>query len=66
MSNLKDHRKAANLTRRELAERSCVNYRMIEQYEQGVKDINRAEAMTVHLLAKALGCEMRDIMEFEP
>lgn len=65
MSNLKNRRKAANFTQRELAERSGVNRRIIEQYEQGIRDINKAEAMTVHLLAAALECNMRDIMEFE-
>lgn len=65
MSKLQDRRKAANLTQRELAERSGVNRRIIEHYEQGIRDINKAEAMTVHLLASALGCDMRDIMEFE-
>jgi hypothetical protein len=35
---------------------------MIEQYEQGTKDLNRASAITVHQLSKALNCRMEDLM----
>ena len=45
-----------------LAEASGVSVRMIQHYEQGVRDINKAEALSVLKLADALGCEVRDIL----
>lgn len=63
MNNLKHHRKRAGLTQSELAERSGVNVRMIEYYEQGVKDINAAAALTVYKLAQVLDCTVEDLIE---
>ena len=40
-----------------------VSVRMIEQYEQGRKDINRASSATVLQLSRALGCRMEDLIE---
>lgn len=55
----------AGLTQKSLADRTGVSVRMIEQYEQGRKDINRASADTVYRLAKTLGCSMEEILEKE-
>lgn len=44
---------------------SGVNVRMIQYYEQGVKDINAAGALTVYKLAKALGCAMEELIELK-
>lgn len=63
MTNLKKIREAAGMTQRELAEKTGVNLRMIQFYEQGVKRINAAEALTVLRLADALGVEVRDLLE---
>lgn len=65
MSNLKDTRLANKLSQKELSERSGVNLRMIQYYEQGVKDINKAEAMTVYKLSEALNCNVWELLEFE-
>ena len=65
MNNLKDTRIAKGLTQIQLAEESGVNLRMIQHYEQGVKDINKAEAMTVYKLAEALDCNVWELLEFE-
>lgn len=65
MSNLKDTRIAKKLTQNKLAEESGVNLRMIQHYEQGVKDINKAEAMTVYKLSEALDCNVWELLEFE-
>ena len=35
---------------------------MIEQYEQGTKELSRASAFTVRQLSKALNCRMEDLM----
>ena len=62
-SRLARLRAYAGLTQRVLAERSGVSVRMIEQYEQGIKNINNASATTVKKLASALRCRMEDLME---
>ena len=66
MSNLKRIREQRGLTQKELAELSGVNLRMIQHYEQGQKDINKAEALKVYTLAKTLKCKVRDILELFP
>ena len=63
MSNLKRLRQDFNISQRQLAELSGVNFRMIQHYEQGSKDINAAAALTVYRLAKALACSMEELLE---
>ena len=65
MSKLKEMRDAAGLSQGKLAAASGVNLRMIQHYEQGFKDINKAQAITVYKLASALGCSMEDLIETE-
>ncbi|WP_369283051.1 helix-turn-helix domain-containing protein [Oscillibacter sp. GMB15532] len=62
-SNLTTIRKARRFTQGQLAEQSGVALRMIQLYEQRQNDINKAQAGTLLSLAKALGCEMQDLME---
>lgn len=59
---LKDIRKKIGMTQKELATASGVNLRMIQFYEQGFKDIAKAEDITVKKLADALGCETDDLI----
>lgn len=63
MCNLKRIREERGLTQKRLAEVSGVNLRMIQHYEQGYKDINKAEALTVYTLSKALKCKVADLLE---
>ena len=63
MSKLKKIREAVGLSQNKLATLSGVSNRMIQHYEQGVKDINKAQVGTVYKLAKALGVNMEDIIE---
>ncbi|MBR1451382.1 MAG: helix-turn-helix transcriptional regulator, partial [Lachnospiraceae bacterium] len=62
-SQLARLRAYSNLSQKLLAEKSGVSVRMIEQYEQGRKDINRASTATIYRLSKALNCQMEDLME---
>ena len=62
-SRLSRLRAYVNLSQKALAAKSGVSVRMIEQYEQGRKDINRASSATLYQLAKALNCRMEDLME---
>lgn len=59
---LKRLRKYANLTQKMLAARSGVSQRMIEQYEQGRKDLKHASAETVIRLAHALDCSAEELI----
>ena len=63
MSNLKRIREEKNVTQAKLAEASGVSLRMIQYYEQGVKDINKAQGHTLYDMAKALGCSIEDLLE---
>lgn len=63
MLNLKKRRIEAGLSQAQLAEKSGVNLRMIQHYEQGQKPINNAEALTVYKLAQALSCSVEDLLE---
>ena len=62
MNNLKMIRLSRDMTQRDLSEKSGVSIHMIQFYEQGVRDINRAEALTVYKLAVTLGCRMEDLL----
>lgn len=62
---LKQKRIEAGLSQSGLAFASGVSIRMVQYYEQGRNDINKAEAGTVYLLATALGCQVEDIIEPE-
>ena len=53
---LKTIRKQSRLTQKELADLSGVTLRMIQAYEQGDQDINKAETRTVFALSRVLGC----------
>lgn len=55
-------RKACRMTQRELADRSGVPLRTIQQYEQGQKDISRAAFATVRAMADALHCRPEELL----
>ena len=61
-SRLARLRSYANLTQKALAEKSGVSVRMIEQYEQGKKSLNKASAETVLCLARVLHCRVEDLI----
>lgn len=63
MSNLKRIRNDKGLSQGKLSEISGVNTRMIQYYEQGVKDINKAQGLTLQALANALECKIEDLLE---
>ena len=65
MTRLKRMRVDKGLTQSELANESGVNLRMIQHYEQGFKDINKAQVITVFKIASVLGCKVEDLIEAE-
>lgn len=62
---LKQKRIEAGLSQSGLANQSGVSLRMIQYYEQGRDDINKAQAGTVYRLAIALDCTVEEIIEPE-
>lgn len=62
-TNLQRIRKAIGLTQAELANKTGVELRSIQMYEQRKNDINKAQADTLLKLSKFLGCNIEDLME---
>ena len=62
-NSLKRIRTDRGFTQNQLAELSGVNLRVLQYYEQGYKDINKASAITVFKIAQALGCTVEDILK---
>jgi len=60
---LKQFRTDAGWSQKTLAQRSGVSMRMIQLYEQKENDINKAQAVTVCRLARALNCPMEALLE---
>ena len=56
-------RKARGYTQQQLSKASGVTLRMIQLYEQKQNDINKAQVKVVLNLAKALGCQVEDLLE---
>jgi len=65
-TRLRELRKAAKLTRDELAALAQVSSRLIEQYEQRRRDINAARADSFLRLAQALDCPPSALIERVP
>lgn len=64
-TRLQTQRKKCGYSQRELAEKSKVNIRTLQQYEMRAKDINKAAVSTLMNLAKALSCKVEDLLEYE-
>jgi DNA-binding XRE family transcriptional regulator len=62
-TNLQRIRKRAGITQGELANRSGVSVRTIQQYEQRRKDVNKAQLETAMALARALNCQPSQLFE---
>ncbi len=62
-SKLHKIRLARGFTQKELSEASGVSLRMIQLYEQRQNDIGKAQVKMVLSLARALGCEIEDLIE---
>lgn len=64
MKKLKAVRLSKGLTQKALSERSGVNLRTVQDYESnGGQVIDKASLRTLLNLAKALGCNIKDILE---
>lgn len=63
MSNLKNARIAAGISQSELAKQANVNFRMLQHYEQGTKNIDGAKIETLAAISRVLKCGIADILE---
>lgn len=59
-SSLKFMREDKGMTQSELAKKAKVSLRSIQSYEQGFKDINKGNVLTVLRLSEALECDIYD------
>ncbi len=64
ISKLQKQRKKCGYSQSELAKKSGVNLRTLQQYELKTKDINKASVQTVIALSKTLGCSIDEILEY--
>ena len=62
-SRLQTQRTIAGLSQAQLAHRSGVGIRAIQQYEQGAKDINKASVDKILAMAQVLHCCPEDLLE---
>lgn len=62
-SKLHTIRKARDFTQQQLSDASGVALRMVQLYEQKQNDLSKAQVNVVISLAKALGCEVEDLID---
>lgn len=63
--SLKEIRQSRNLSQRELSRRSGVNYRSLQDYEQGHKQLSSASYDILFRLSTVLGCAMEDLVPIQ-
>jgi len=63
-AKVQQQRKLCGYSQKELAEKSGVNLRTLQQYELKTKDINKASVQTIMALANVLGCRVDDLLEY--
>lgn len=61
-SRLKRLRRYDGLSQKALAEKADVPLRQIQLFEQGQRDISKAQAITVLKISKALGCNVEELI----
>lgn len=65
VTNLEKIRTSAGISQGKLADISGVSVRMIQFWEQGSKDINKAQGDNLYKLARALNVQIESILETE-
>jgi len=63
ITNLKKIRTARGLSQSQLAQKSEVELRSIQMYEQRRNDINKAQVETLFRISRVLGCRIEDLLE---
>lgn len=60
---LKEMRQARGLSQTQLAEKTGINVRTLQHYEQGSKNFDHARIDTLLRVSIALNCKLEDIIE---
>lgn len=60
---LKEMRQSRGLSQSQLAEKTGINIRTLQHYEQGSKNFDHARIDTILRVCIALGCKLEDIIE---
>ncbi|MBR5996706.1 MAG: helix-turn-helix transcriptional regulator [Bacilli bacterium] len=63
-TSLKRLRMSRGLSQKDLSNITSIPIRTIQQYEQRQKNINKAQANYIFLLAQALSCSPKDLLEY--
>lgn len=63
MTKLQDARLKRGMTQKQLAKQAGINFRMLQNYEQGVKLIDNARLETILKICLALNCKMGEVIE---
>lgn len=63
--NLQRLRQAAGLSQSQLAKAAGIKTRVLQNYEQGIRDLSGAKLSTLLKICIALRCELRDIVTDE-
>ncbi len=61
-TKLKELREKAGLSQVQLADASGISVRVLQNYEQGVRNLNGAKLITLLRLCRALGCNLGNIV----
>lgn len=64
-TKLRTLRNVCGYTQSELAEKSGISFRTVQQYENRAMDINRATVSNLCAMAKVLGCQVEDLLEYD-
>lgn len=62
-TKLKQIRENRGISQHDLSNRSGVNLRSIQMYEQQVNDIDKAQGKTLYRISRVLGCKVEDLLE---
>ena len=65
MNKLKEIRTQQGLSQSLLSKKTNVSLKTLQAYEQGDRDIKKAQAETVYKLAKALNCKMEELIDIQ-
>ncbi len=63
VTKLQDARLKRGMTQKQLAEQAGINFRMLQNYEQGVKLIDNARLETILKICLVLNCKMGEVIE---
>lgn len=62
---LAELRKSVGMSQRELAQATGISYKLVQSYEQGVRDINGARISTLLSLCIVLKCRLEQLITDE-